>query len=229
MKIGSIRMMTVLALSGIAFSLAVWATASERQQGSPVSQTDRAKRKTLRDIARDRDVEIEVPDLENSVEYGDFGLLASHAEAIVVGRLIEEQSAFDGDDHIVTTYSLNVYRVIKDIKLNAPLSVGDEPPAPLLTPMRFVRPGGTVLVNGHRASRKLKGSEPLKTGNDVLLFLWWSPAYKAYTLAGGLSGALLIDQDLRLKSLSSKRGMLKYNGNSLDAVIDEVLAQKTRR
>ncbi|MDQ3473247.1 MAG: hypothetical protein M3447_05870 [Acidobacteriota bacterium] len=225
MKNKSIHLVTVLALCSIAFSLAVWATASERQQVSESKQTDGTKRKTFRDLARERDIEVDAPQWESTVEYRDLGLLARHAEAIVVGRLTDEQSTFSGDDYIITTHSLAVQRVIKATKLNGPLAPGDEPPAPLLTPMRFVRPGGAVVVNGHLASQKWKGSEPLETGSDVLLLLWWSPDFKAYTLAGGLSGALLIDQDLRVKPLSSNREMLRYTGASLDAVINEVLAE----
>ncbi len=225
MRNRSIHLVTILVLCGIALSMAFWTSASERPERSAGTQSDGAKRKTFRDLARERDIEVDVPQWESTVEYRDLGLLARHAEAIVVGRITDEQSTFGGDDYITTTHSLDVQRVIKDTKLNGPLAPGDEPPAPLLTPMRFVRPGGAVVVNGHLASQKWKGSEPLKTGSDVLLLLWWSPAFKAYTLSGGLSGALLIEQDLRLKPLSSKREMLRYTGASLDAVINEVLAE----
>lgn len=83
---------------------------------------------------------------------------------------------------------------------------------------------GAVLVNGRRATSKLKGSEPLKPGRDFLLFLWWSPAYKAYTLAGGVSGAFLIESEQRLRPLGSKPGMRKYGGSGLQTLIDEVLS-----
>lgn len=56
MKIRSVHLVTVLALCGIAFSLAVWATASERQQVSEDTQNDGTKRKTFRDLARERDI-----------------------------------------------------------------------------------------------------------------------------------------------------------------------------
>ena len=137
---------------------------------------------------------------------------------------MDEQSAFDGDDYIITTYSLDVQRVIKDTKLNGPLAPGDEPPAPLLTRMKFVRPGGAVVVNAHLASQKWKGSEPLKTGSDVLLLLWWSPAFKAYTLAGGLSGSAANRAGPASQALIVEAGNARYNGALLDDVINEVLA-----
>jgi hypothetical protein len=221
MKNRLLRFVTVLTLSGMALSLTVCAIALDPQQAGQAVQRDGAKRQTLRDIARDRDIEVEGSEEKNSAEYSDLRLLTKHAEAIVVGRVIKEESSFDGDDHIITAYRLDVQRVLKHTKLHAPLGVGNEPPAALVTPLKFVRPSGIVLVNGHRASRKLKSSEAIQPSSDVLLFLWWSPAYKAYTLAGGVSGAFLIDGDLRLRPLASKRGMLEYGG-TLEAVIDEV-------
>ena len=152
MKITSIRLVTVLASFGIAFLLAIGTNASANMQGSPGTQ----KRKTLRDLAQERDIEVDVPVLESSVEYRNLGLLARHAEAIVVARLMDEQSTFDGDDYITTTYTLDVQRVIKDTKLNGPLGLGDEPPAPLLTPVRLARAGGVVVVNGHRRFRRFR-------------------------------------------------------------------------
>lgn len=224
MKNKPLRLITVLSLSGMALSLTAWAIAPNPGQSRQATQTDGAKRQTLREIARDRDVEVEVPEMESTTQYGELRILAKQAEAIVVGRIINQESFFDGDDHIVTTYRLDIQRVLKHTKLNGPLGAGDEPPAPLVTPLKVARPGGMVLINGHRASRNLKGSEALTSGSDALLFLWWSPAYKAYTLAGGISGAFLIDWELRLRPLGSRPGMLKYNHATLDAVIAEVLA-----
>ena len=226
MKTKLLRSLTLLTLSGIVLSLTVWAIASSSQQDTLATQADKTQRKTLLEVARARDVETDVPEMENTAEYDDVRLLARHAEAIVVGRIIEEESAFDGEDHILTSYQLDVQSVLKQTKLNAPLGMGDETPVPLVTPLKVVRPGGVVLVNGRRATSKLKGSEPLKPGRAFLLFLWWSPAYKAYTLAGGVSGAFLVDSEQRLKPLGFKSGMLKHDGEGLQTLIDEILANQ---
>lgn len=217
---------TVLILVGLTLSLTAWALTSATPQGGPATQNDGARRKTLRDIARERDVEVEESGEELSAEYDDLRSLAKGAEAIIIGRIIDKESSFDGDDHIVTTYQFDVLRVVKDTRLNAPLLSGQEPPAPLVSPLKLVRPGGTVLVNGHRASSKLKGSERLKPGHDFLLFLWWSPNFKTYTLAGGVSGAFLINGEQRLSPLGSMPGMLKYKGGDLQAIVDEVMANQ---
>jgi hypothetical protein len=224
MKNNLMRALTVFTLSVVVLLLTAWAIASSAQKNSQTTQTQGTKLKTLREIARERDVETDVSEMEESAEYEDLHVLAKHAEAIVVVRVSDEESAFDGDNHISTSYHLEVLNVLKHTKLNAPLGVGDQPPAPLVTPLKLVRPGGVVMVNDRRAFAKLKGSEPLKSGRHFLLFLWWSPARNAYTLAGGVSGAFLIDMEQRLRPLGSKAGMRKYDGNGLQALIDEVLA-----
>jgi hypothetical protein len=226
MKNKILRSVTLLTLTGLVLSLTAWAISSVPQRDAQAAQSGGSKPKTLRELVRERDVEVDAPEGENNLEYDDLSRLARHAEAIVVGRITEEKSFFDGDDYIVTNYQLDVQRVLKHTRLNGPLGVGQEPPAPLVTPLKLARMGGVVQVNGRRASQKLKGSEPLKTGRDFLLFLWWSPAYKAYTLAGGVSGAFLIDGEQRLRPLGLKPGMRAYDGGVLQVTIDQVLENK---
>jgi hypothetical protein len=221
-----LRSVTVLTLAGLLVTLTAWAVASTPRQGGQAARDVGQKRKTLRDIARERDIEFEVSAEELNTEYHDLRMLAKGAEAIIVGRITDEESSFDGDDSIFTTYRLDVLRVIKETRLNAPLMAGQEQPSPLITPLKLVRPGGTVLVNGHRATGRLKGAERLKPGNDYLFFLWWGPYSKAYMLAGGVSGAFLIDGEQRLSPLGSMEGMLKHKGSDLQAVVDEITANQ---
>src|ERR1044072_900343 len=134
-----LRSVTVLALAGLVVTLTAWAVASTTRQGGQAAPGAGQKGKTLRDIARERDVEFEESAEELNSEYDDLGTLAKGAEAIIVGRITGEESSFDGDDHIITAYQLNVLRVIKDTRLNAPLLSGQEPPAPLVTPLTLVR------------------------------------------------------------------------------------------
>lgn len=221
MKTKLLRSVTITTLAGLALSLTAWAIASTPAQAP---QTDKTKRKTLRDLAHERDVDVQELEDERSVEYEDLRTLAKHAEAIVVARVTDVQSSFtDGGDYIITTYQLDVRRVVKEMHLSAPLMADQPQPAPLSTPLKLVRPGGTVLVNSYRATQALKGGDHFKTGKDLLLFLWWSPAYNSYTLAGGVSGAFLVDGGQRLSPLGTKAGMLKYKGGGLQAVIDEIL------
>lgn len=219
-----LRPVTLLALTAAALSLTAWAIASAPRQSPQAAQADETKRKTLRERARERDVDVQEIEDELSGEYSDLRTLAKHAESIVVGRVTSAQPSFDGDDFIYTTYQIDVQRVVKDTQLNAPLMAGQEPPAPLMTPLKLVRPGGTVMVNGHRATEALQGGDRLKPGNDFLLFLWWSPNFKAYRLAGGISGAFLVGADERVSPLGTKAGMLRHKGGGLQAVIDEILA-----
>lgn len=226
MKNKILRSVTLLTLTGLVLSLTAWAISSIPQRNEQATQANGTKSKTLRDIARERDIEVDAPEGELNLEYSDFHHLVRHAEAIVVGRITEEKSFFDGDNYIVTNYQLDVQRVLKLTRLNGPLREGQEPPAPLVTPLKLARIGGVVEVNGRRASQKLKGSEPLKPGSDFLLFLWWSTNHKAYILAGGVSGAFLIDGEQHLKPLGREQGMRKYDGSALQVAIDEILANQ---
>lgn len=77
-------------------------------------------------------------------------------------------------------------------------------------------------MNGHRASKRLKGSELLTLGKNYVLFLQWTGGY--YRLAGGMSGVVLVDDELRTKPLGAHQAarLKKYDKLSLDAFIEEV-------
>lgn len=223
MKKRLLRPVTLLTLTAAALSLTAWAIASAPRRSPQAAQTDETKRKTLRDIARERDVE-RVSQSETEGEYDDLRNLARASEAIVVGRVTSAEAAFgDGGDHIVTTYSIEVERVIKDTQLNAPLLPDQQPPAALATPLKLVRSGGEVKVNGHRASHRFEG-KTLAAGDEYVLFLWWSRNFNAYYLAGGSSGAFRVGADGRVSPLGTMPGMVRHRGGGLQAVIDEILA-----
>ena len=100
MRKNALRSLTILTLLAAALSVTAWAVSLVNpQSGDKQAQGSKTKRKTLRDIAQERDVEAEVSDTESNSEYEDFRLLAKHAEAIVVGRVLDEESACVGDDY----------------------------------------------------------------------------------------------------------------------------------
>jgi hypothetical protein len=224
MKNRLLRPVTLIALSAAALSLTPWAVASAPRQSAQATQTDETKRKTLRELARERDVEC-VTYSEDEVEYDDVRQLARAAEAIVVGRVSAAEADFSSDDYIATTYTIEVGRIIKDTQLKAPLLPDQPQPAPLAKPLKLARAGGEVRVNGHRASQRFEG-ETLAAGGEYVLFLWWSPSSDAYYLAGGSSGAFLVNADQSLSPLGTKAGMLRHKGGGLQAVIDEILAAR---
>lgn len=190
----------------------------------PSQQGIAQKRKTLREIAQERDVEIEVPGLETENEYSDLGELVKSAQLIVVGRINDEESGFSGDDHIITTYSVDVQRVLKDTTSQAVLQPRDARPIPVTSSLKFLRSGGTVTVNGHRVSMKLRGSEMLKPGDDYVLFLWWSPNFESYRLLAGSSGAFLVKENLRVQPLGNKKPLQdKTNDVDLETLVNEIL------
>ncbi len=222
MKNRLLRPVTLIALTVAALSLTAWAIASAPRQETQAAQTGETKRKTLRELARERDAE-RVTYSEDEAEYDDVRRLARAAEAIVVGRVSAAEAGFSSDDYITTTYSVEVERIIKDAKLNAPLLPDQPQPAPLATPLKLIRTGGEVRVNGHRASHRFEG-KTLAVGDEYILFLWWSPSGNAYYLAGGSSGAFQVDWEQHVSPLGTKAGMLKHKGGELQAVIDEILA-----
>jgi len=223
-----LRSLTALTLIAAAFSITALSLSLLRQQrGNPQSpDAEKSKQKTLREIANERDVEL-IRHSESETEYHDLRVLAKAAEAIVIGQVIEGRTSFAGENSIVTTYQVDVKRVLKQTELNAPLKLGQEPPAALLTPLKFVRSGGTVNVNGHRATVKLQGHESIKAGAEYIFFFWWSPSYKAYYLAGGISGVVAVGSDSRVKPLATNPDVkLKYDNMDLENFISEVLMSR---
>ncbi|HKS29181.1 MAG TPA: hypothetical protein VJS44_15240 [Pyrinomonadaceae bacterium] len=190
----------------------------------PAQQGVAQKRKTLRELGQERDVETAIPGQELENEYSDLGALVKSAQVIVVGRINDEESSFSGDDHIVTTYTVDVQRVLKDTTSQAVLRPQDARPLPVTSSLKFLRSGGTVTVNGHRVSMKLRGGEMLKPGKDYVLFLWWSPNFESYRLLAGSSGAFLVKENLRVQPLGYKKPLQeKTNDIDLEALINEVL------
>ncbi len=228
MKRKIIGLVTILPLLAIAFAFGAWGLASDASlqkavQGPPA-------RKTLRDIGRERDFESEVAISDSNTEYADLRLLAKHSDAVVMGRIVEEASAFVGDDFIFTTYIVDVNRVVSD-KTAEVLSIlkllGEhEPPATLSTPLKVVRSGGVVTIDGHRVAKTMRGSEALKAGQHYILFLHWSRDFKAYRLAGGMSGAVLVDPELVVKPLGSAKGVRIHSGTALEPFLRKLLADQ---
>lgn len=97
MKNRLLRPATLIALTAAALSLTARASTSAPRQSPRAAQTDETKRKTLRDIARERDVE-RVSHSESEAEYDDMRQLARDAEAIVVGRVSTAEATLVSDD-----------------------------------------------------------------------------------------------------------------------------------
>jgi len=202
-----------------------------QQRAANFRNVDQDKPKKLREIAMERDVE--VPGLEENseyFEYSDFKEAAKDANAIVYGRIIGRNSYFDDsglpfeDGRIIMTeYTVEVLRVLKDRTREMMLSPDMPAPAPLSTPLKIKRNGGVVYVNGHRASMKVKGFEAINPGQEYIFFLFWSSAYKTYSLAGNISGVIAVNYDLSLQSLASSEEMQsKLRGMKLEDLIKQL-------
>jgi hypothetical protein len=213
----------VLSVSALGVSLL-------QQQGAAKSATvSQTKQKPLKERAMERDVSVE-GGIHPATEYRTFEALAKDAVAIVYGRVIDSKSFFDESGHpighgenITTEYTVEVYRVLRDRIMSSELPPDKAAPAPLTTPLKIARDGGVVYVNGHRAEVKYKGYESLKPGKQYVFFLFWSPDYQAYVLAGNISGVVMVNDDSSLKPLaSSKEIQAELRNMDLESLIRQV-------
>ncbi len=231
MRKKSLRIAAVPIVFVIAFAVIAVGVGSQREAAnSPMANQQEPKK--LREIAMERDVE--VPGLEENSEYYEYSEvseLAKNARAIVYGRIVERNSYFSDSglpfEHgriIMTTYTVEVLRVLKDkTEELRPMLPPDEPAAPLKTPLKITRNGGVVYVNGHRASMKVKGFEEINPGQEYIFFLYWSSAYKTYSLAGHISGVIVVNYDSSLRSLASSEKMkTQVSGMTLESLINQV-------
>jgi hypothetical protein len=206
-------------------ALTAWSAARPTQQPEPKQSqnTNRPPRPdSLRHRAQERDVEVELAPTETNAQASSVQSLKKRAMVIVIGRLTDETAYFDSDDIIVTSYKVKIQRVLKDATASWSYPPRFTPPAPLTSPLKLIRAGGEVHVNGHRATVKLAGSELLKPNKDYLLFLTWGPYSEAYRPVGGVSGFFIIENS-RVKPAGSEAGVKKYEGIALQTLIDEVL------
>jgi hypothetical protein len=179
-------------------------------------RSDNARQKSLRELAQERDVEIEYSS-ESDAEYQELKPLIRSSNLIVYGRIADQVSSFTkSGSFIETSYFVDAHRVIKS-------------DFPLALPIKFVRVGGVVQVNGNRASVKVKGNDRLKVDRDYILFLEWSLNRQGYILAGGMSGAFLVTDNSQVKPLASSQRSnisLNYRDTPVESFINEVLASQ---
>jgi len=186
------------------------------------------KPKTLRERARERDVEVdgggdELADI-------DLGSLKSESRAIVYGRVLNSRSFFEespfeieSGENITTEYEFQITRVLKDTTTEVIPSAPKPAPALLISPLKIARNGGVVLVNGHRASVRVKGFEAIESGKSYVMFLNWSPDYRAYVPTAGILGVVAVNADRSLRSLSSSNSLqTHFNKLNLEAFLSEL-------
>ena len=200
--------LTLATFAAIAFSLFSFPESVDSSKDTPNSRQQKTKK--LRERAMERDVEVDGPS-GCDVAHVTLDGLNKPSTAIVYGKINSSRSFFDesspseAGDYITTEYSVDVLRVLKDTTRIITPVPGSDPPATLTTPLKLARNGGVVRVNGNRASVRVKGFEELNSGNQYVFFLNWSPDYKAYVLTHCALGAILVKDDLQLKSLGNSR------------------------
>lgn len=222
MKKTIIRVAPISLLLALTLSVTAWSGSLTNQQGEAKKPQDvnSGGHKSLRQEAQEHDVEILASEV--NTQASTLRYLKKTAMAIIIGHVSEEKSYFDGDSSIVTSYMVDIQRVLKYDTSNWGLPAKYTPPAPLISPLKIIRDGGEVYVNGHRASEKIDGSELLKPNKDYVIFLTWSPFFKAYRPVGGVSGFFMIENS-HLKPIGSEKDIKKHEGATLQALVDEIL------
>jgi hypothetical protein len=216
----------------LAATLSITALAASfvlRRGSAQTPAAAQVREKKPRDIARERDWETEGSS-ESHGEYASLEKMTRGADAIVYGRIVESRSFWDESGHplehgenITTEYTVEIHRVLKDATPSITPEPGKPRPATVTTPLIIARNGGVVYENGHRASVKVKQYELLNPGRDYVFFLDWSPDFKAYILAGGASGAVLVNEDLSLKPLAKSTAIKeKLRGVDLESLVAAV-------
>ncbi len=195
-------------LLGLVLSTTFKSTAQE-----PVSQE---KRKSLREIAQDRDVEL-VAERHSEIEYSLETLVNS--EAIIQGKIIGIETTLETDS-LYTTYTIETQRAIKPFVSGLPLEayqiLNKPAPAPIKSTFKISRVGGALLVDGHRISERVAGLDELKRGDSYIFFISWSGDYQTYMLAGGISGVLRVNRDGTLVSLATDKDVREVNDSILE-------------
>lgn len=188
------------------------------------------KPRPLREIAMEKDVEIEGSSGCDHLKELEVAGLIQSSSAIMLGRIIQSNSFFedsgapqDAGEDITTHYQVEVLGVLKNATTETMLPPDKPKPAPLVTPLKIARNGGEVTLNGHRAAVKVRGYERLTANRQYVFFLNWSPDYKAYNLTYCLFGAVLVNDDQSLTSLGPSKQFQKeletYNLEKLIAKI----------
>lgn len=226
-----LRSMIVSMLLGVVTSTTAPLQFTKTANSTEVGQ---ARQKNLRERAMERDVEVD-GGISCQSEYATFESLRSEASAVVYGRIIESTSFFDESGHpmehgenITTEYSVEVLTVLRDLTFESAIRSGRGLPAALATPLKIARNGGVVYVNGHCASVKVEGYESLELGKQYVFFLFWSPDYNAYVLAGGLSGVMLVNGDWTIRPFAASEAIQSKVGRlNLESLSNEVIDAPT--
>jgi hypothetical protein len=222
---------SITAFIGLAAVIAVLTVSTVYLQGSAQSPSAKKERpKKLREIAMERDVEVEGVDGSHHLTYVTMESIKQDASAIVYGRIINSRSFFDPSgapieqgENITTEYTVEVLRVLRDRTWETMPNPGRPAPEPLTTPLTIARNGGVVLVNGHRASVKVKGYEALSPGKYYVFFLFWSSNYKAYVLAHGIFSVVMVNEDSSLEPLASSKEMqAELRGVKLEDLLAQI-------
>jgi hypothetical protein len=176
------------------------AVASRGTTGHTASQTAaESEYKPLRALLRDMDLDVSGERTCMEAPPDDLAALAGKSLAVVVGRIVDVRSEFDGDDGVVSFYKVAVDRVVKNPPPSIPVASGRGEIDPIADTLTFRRLSGAVSENGHTLKVRLPGDERVTAGKNVVLFLKWDPRLSIYFPVADTAGIFLVDDAERVE------------------------------
>jgi hypothetical protein len=217
----------LLAVSCAALIITLAQKPATQEAQAQNQNTNNQRPKTLLEAAQERDVEMEL-ESEGEWQCPLDGLVTHGAEATVLGKITKVKVEFEGDYFLHTIYSVDVQRILEPYSSKLPVGLYRKlTPKPITTSLKIVLSGGSTMVNGHKVVVKSPGQEPFIEGKTYIFFLSWSDEWEAYTLGCGASGAVLVQDDFRIKTLATrddlKQANAKYDGEDLETFIGRLL------
>src|SRR4030095_9753774 len=115
MRNKTLRLLTILTISGAALlfgavlSVTIGSASRDDGAGKSQNQTDSirpiqdAPRKTLGDVAQERDIDTTY-EPESDTEFGDLKSLTKYANTVVIGRITNIESSFSKSKNNIETY-----------------------------------------------------------------------------------------------------------------------------
>jgi hypothetical protein len=179
--------------------------------------------KPLRALLRDRDLDVSGERTCMEAPPESFAALASESLAVVVGRIADVRSEFDGDDGVVSFYRVAVDRVVKNPPPSITVARGRGEIDPIADTLTFTRLSGTVSENGHTLKVRLPGDERVTEGKKVILFLRWDPKRAIYFPVADAAGIFLVDDAERVEPVLTRLASKYAESSTLDDFVRRIV------
>jgi hypothetical protein len=147
--------------------------------------------------------------------------MACTADAVIRGNVLDEVSNLTDDEtFVLTDATISVEEILKDNAL-APIPRGST--------VIVTRPGGTIMLGGHKLTARYAEFKEFRIGGQYLLFLKYFPKTGAFVASGPGSFDVRGQKVFKLterKNWSEKRFPLDDRAGFMGAVVSAVTSFK---